>query len=334
MSDALDPGLRRFCDALAERVDGEIVRAVAVPDAADVLVRARAIDAQAVPSAWSAAIEDEIVPLAERRALAREHDDAAVAAFAGALRGAIERDLQERGMAEIPAPPRRTRPRVALGVGLAVLAAGLVAALVALTPRWMEREGTGDASSAMQTLQRGEATDAWQASDGVPPAERTTPRRSEPSPPEPPPQASSETTSATTTEPEPPGAAKPRPPSLDELAEQAEVAWRAGDLDGAEQRLRRIIARGGRSQRAELAWGDLFALARQRDGASGPVPHWRAYLRQFPRGRYAEDARAGLCRRAEGEADTRACWSEYLRAHPAGSHAREARRWTDVPPAP
>lgn len=333
MSDAPDRELRRFCDALAQRLDREIAGAAAVPDAADVLARARAIDADAVPASWSAKLEDEIIPLAERRALAREHDeDAGVAAFAGALRGAIERGLQERGMAEIPPPPRRTRPRVALGVGLALLAAGLVATLATLTPRWMQRDADNDASSAMQTLQRGEATDAWQASEGAP-SHDAAPRRAAPPRLEPtPPSAREGTTGEATSESRSP--IKRAAPTLDELAAQAEAAWRAGELDVAEQRLRRIIARAGRSQRAELAWGDLFALARQRDGVRGPVPHWRAYLRQFPRGRYAEDARAGLCRQTEGDADTRACWSEYLSAHPAGSHAREAHRWTDVPSAP
>ena len=82
------------------------------------------------------------------------------------------------------------------------------------------------------------------------------------------------------------------------------------------------------SRAAEAAYGDLFALERRLGGDA--VTLWRAYLRQFPRGRYADDARAGVCRR-EPAADRGQCWTEYLAAHPDGAHRREAEQASRAP---
>ncbi len=45
----------------------------------------------------------------------------------------------------------------------------------------------------------------------------------------------------------------------------------------------------------------------------------------FPRGRYADDARAGLCRRAASD-ERDACWQQYLTDFPAGVHRPQAER--------
>lgn len=107
------------------------------------------------------------------------------------------------------------------------------------------------------------------------------------------------------------------------LEDQAQAMWQRGELSAAEQLYREIIRVAGAGPRAELAYGDLFALTRQIRGAEGQAAAWRAYLKAFPEGRFADDARAGLCQRSEA-GERAACWSEYLARHPAGSHRRQA----------
>ncbi len=109
------------------------------------------------------------------------------------------------------------------------------------------------------------------------------------------------------------------------LGEEAETMWQAGDLAGAEARYREIVALAPGARAADLAYGDLFSLARLRHGGDQEAALWREYLAVFPRGRYADDARAGLCRRAEGEVQ-RECWTAYLKDFPAGVHRRQADR--------
>lgn len=104
------------------------------------------------------------------------------------------------------------------------------------------------------------------------------------------------------------------------LAAEAHALWRKGDLRGAEQRFETITKKGGRSVHAELAWADLFALARQLGDGSRRTARWKAYLAAFPRGRFVDDARAGLCRSSK---DTK-CWRAYLRDLPKGSYRGEA----------
>ncbi len=129
-------------------------------------------------------------------------------------------------------------------------------------------------------------------------------------------------------EPEPEPESEPEPvvdapaPSLAERLESldasAQAAWRRGDLKKAERGYRTIVRLGGRREAAEMAYGELFALVRQRGGDLPAL--WRAYLRKFPRGRYAEDVAAGLCRRTPA-AERDACWTRYRTRFPNGIHA-------------
>jgi hypothetical protein len=52
---------------------------------------------------------------------------------------------------------------------------------------------------------------------------------------------------------------------------------------------------------------------------------WSQYLEVFPKGRFADDARAGLCRHAPTDARA-SCWQQYLDDFPAGTHAHAAER--------
>lgn len=105
----------------------------------------------------------------------------------------------------------------------------------------------------------------------------------------------------------------------------AHAAWRAGDLPEAERQFRRLAKRAGTGRLGDLAYGDLFTLARQRKEPGKEAKLWREYLRRFPRGRFADDARAGLCRRASGDAQLE-CWERYLKDVPDGAHRAQARR--------
>jgi hypothetical protein len=111
--------------------------------------------------------------------------------------------------------------------------------------------------------------------------------------------------------------ASPRRDRIAELEEEAQAHLAARDYAQAERKLRKIIERGGVSRASELAHGDLFAVVRAQ--GRDLVPEWKSYLATFPRGRYAEDARAGLCRRATG-AKRDECWAIYERDFPQGSH--------------
>jgi hypothetical protein len=103
------------------------------------------------------------------------------------------------------------------------------------------------------------------------------------------------------------------------LDARAQQRWAAGDLAGARKDFRAIVRIGGRRKQVELAYAELFALARQ--GGQPLPPLWRAYLRRFPKGRYAAEASAGLCRAASPQ--TRAdCWDAHRARFGDASGAR------------
>ena len=129
--------------------------------------------------------------------------------------------------------------------------------------------------------------------------------------------------------PEP--ASAPAEDPLAALDREAQALWQQGRLRDAADKFAEIVQRAPGSRSAEAAYGDLFALENRLGGDA--VSLWRAYLRQFPRGRYADDARAGVCRR-EPEARRGACWSDYLVAHPDGAHRREAEQVTQAAGTP
>lgn len=118
--------------------------------------------------------------------------------------------------------------------------------------------------------------------------------------------------------------AEVRVPSIDFDAqmERAQQQWRKGDLRAAVRTLRMIARRTKRAEQAQMAYADLFVLTKQLGDIAGRRSVFRAYLRRFPRGRFSEDARAGLCRL---DAAPRACWSNYLKHHPGGAYVGEAQ---------
>lgn len=108
------------------------------------------------------------------------------------------------------------------------------------------------------------------------------------------------------------------------LDRAAREAWRRGDTEEARALLSALVRSDAATSTIELAYGDLFVLARQAGDLQGLARLWQRYLARFPRGLYAEDARVGLCRRATG-AEASECWDLYLGTWPEGAHVDEAR---------
>lgn|GEM_PF-1308120 len=206
-----------------------------------------------------------------------------------------------------------------------VLGALAVAAAVALlwvgASRWRSAATQTDASSSYSAASDRSDRESQETASRQRSPSRVTPK------PEPPPE------SEPVLEPEPEPELEPEPapqreapsprPTLAELDQRAREAWRAGDLDRARTLFERIVARGGRSERADIAYGDLFALARRLGETKRLRRHWTRYVKRFPNGRYIDDARAGLCRAATGQAQRR-CWEAYLRARPQGTFRADA----------
>ena len=236
-----------------------------------------------------------------------------------------------QGVDEAPPmlPPRRAsrRPWV---IGLSLAAAAAMVVLVGgvvqqLRTHAVEAAAT-DGSEFSHAPDRASAQDTEGVVESRAPSARVQPRPTPAPAPEPEPEPEPEVEPEPLVEPEP-VAASPSPPraSFDAagLDAQARAAWRDGDLGLAQRRLEQLVRRGGRSTLVDLAYGDLFALARQRDQPSKLRSYWRAYVERFPKGRFIDDARAGLCRSLGGDAQVR-CWASYLRDRPDGTYRAHA----------
>ncbi|MCA9707976.1 MAG: hypothetical protein KDK70_19140 [Myxococcales bacterium] len=328
--------LRPFVEALYAELDAKAREHRPVPDLAGVLARAEALDPGAIP----AGLRDSM-PLDDGPD-EPEREDAGLLVFAEALRERHEQVLHERRHAPIPAPPSLERRPRWLPWVLGVAAAAIVAVAIGAGLSAVEGQRQRDPSAMEAERSRfplGTGGSVSHRGGSAEPVVRLPEPEPEPEPesePEPEPELEVIASPATTEgqsdalagdestggSPEP-AVAKPTM-STASLEAEARRAWGRGELAQAERLFRIIVRREGRSSRAELAYGDLFSLARQRRGPSGQADVWREYLRRFPRGRYAQDARAGLCRREPAERRAR-CWQRYLDAHPQGAHAAEAR---------
>jgi hypothetical protein len=318
------------------------------PDFASVVARAHRIDPESV------SLED--VDDAQELARARDADvggDAMrepidpLAAFVAAARAEAEDDVARREAAGVP-PVRRTAPapRWALvGMGLG-LAAAVV--LVLLGPQGWRAIASSVRSEPTQAVAELDATTTMHEVDAVTDDLPKAPRRIAT------PRVAGGLTPAPLESVEPPrevgpivpeepaplerlapasvpaAAAKPAPRKrtdtvLAELDARASARLAEGDLAGAEKAYRELCRRGGSSARVESAYADRFVIARRLGDADARAQLWREYLDRFPRGRYADDARAGLCRVAPtGERDD--CWRAYVREFPAGAYRPVAER--------
>jgi hypothetical protein len=320
-------------DALTE-AEGEMPRPR--PAFADIVARAHSIDEKAVPSE---AVRQAVV----RAASGPLHGAAgtpagldAFEAFIADARAEAMFDIADRGQREVPPMPasRSTRrlPRItAVTASLLAVAAAVLIAVVGwgyrssarrveseLTPSQASAEvGARDRESASAIDRRPETPkrrDPPAAAVPVAPAEETIP--DEPVPLEP---------ASAPSKPEPKRVRAPLKQRLERLDEQAERALARGDAKAADRLYAKIIAQGRRNPRVELAYAERFTIAHRLGNRSKQRKLYRAYLRTFPRGRFVDDARAGLCRTV-ASSKRPACWSEYLKSSPDGAYAAEARR--------
>lgn len=316
--------------------DIEDERGSVVPDFAAMIAAAHQHDPEHLPIAWLHEAE-ALAPVVDLRA--REPEFARVAderldALIGEARVAAERDVADRRLAAIPAfaPPLGVvQPRRWVMLTIAAAVVGLAVALPRLLDRSVDAarsEATNKNQAEFQDRLRGGIE-----AEPVPRMERVD-RGDE----------SGEAINMTdihkgTPLPDPPRAiereadadadAPARARSLAErvaaLDDEAQRLWAAGELEAAEEVFRTILELAGRSRPADLAYGDLFTLTHQRKDEAAELALWREYLREFPSGRFADDARAGVCRR--GPADERvSCWQAYLDDFPTGVHRRTAER--------
>lgn len=291
------------------------------PDFADVVARANAMSPGRVSEA---AVEDaegcaEVITLGRGTA----GEEAALDELIGDARSGMQARIDEHRLR--PVPPMRSVPTPTparrMGAGLllvAGLAAAAVVAAIGLRSDFMIRDDGAEmpAQAVREEIGAEPTHEAVERTPELPAKVRPTPTPEDEEP-------------ALETEPElaPAPVAKASTPHGDRLramADEAQAKWRAGDLAGAREIYGRIIARGGRSRQAELAYSDLFSLSHQMGSASERRRWWRGYVKRFPRGRFADDARAGLCR-TEAAAKRAACWERYLEQS-GGSYRDEARR--------
>lgn len=304
-------------------------RAAVPPDFAAVLARVEALAGResapiVVAPADDEASDDVVVDIRTRpRSGTTDGLDGLVAD----ARAAVERMAEGARMRAIPPMPR-VRPRRTVRV-VAAGVFGLMAAAAAVTFTILqvsEPARVGQSTPLDQAFRI--ADDAATQGDAVSPApERAIPRSVAPAAVVPVPEAPAVEAAPPTIATPDPVAERPTvrpvdPDRLRTLSDEARRLWRAGDRGGAEAKFLEVVRAGGRTPLAELAWGDLFALARQMGDEGRLAKRWRGYVAKFPRGRYADDARAGLCRSSKTPG---ACWAAYLRDFPQGSYRTEAR---------
>jgi hypothetical protein len=331
-----DAGLDRWLADVRETIDGQIARERREL-AGDFCAVIEAAHARGLVDAVA---RDEAGQLAPIVSLAldshADHDplglDADIDAMIADARSHAEADVAARRLAGIPPvampglavePARREIPFWLIAVGLAAVIAGLVIAVPRLLESFVDgnyREALPQPTQAEYLHERDEPERELQRPPSLL-APEPAPHQAvvhEPRRPQPRARASSESSAELGDR-------------VAKLEAQARAAWQAGELARAEATYREILVIAGRTRYADLAYGDLFTLAHQRGDAAAELALWRDYLRQFPRGRFAEDAWAGSCRRSSAS-ERAACWQGYLEQFPNGVHAATAARALEPTP--
>lgn len=304
-------------------LDAELEAGRPPPDVLDVLQRARELsvmpDEQSEQGAFELEFGSDLAPEPERVL----EPDLELAELNADARLLLDGLLERRAM--VKRTRWRRRPRAAAVAAAAVVMLGLAGAAFA-SKKWQELEAAAEserfAAAAIAELDRAWQTESERALSSALRLAAWTVPTVEPDVASEPNHQTAETTAKATahTIAKPDTAAR-----LAELDAQAYALLRAGQHEQAARQFRTIVKIGGRSEYAELAFGELFSLAR-RDSLSDELDElWSAYLKRFPRGRYADAARAGLCRRTP-EPNKPACWTDYLLEHPRGAARSEALR--------
>jgi hypothetical protein len=343
----VDTGIDRALDRAGEQAERDIAEHVP-PSFAAVVARARRIDPSTVPGSALERAEGHARSVRSRVSAASRPDDAGlIAPFLAQARADAERDIAERGRLGVP-PWRRSASRVRawslLGGVMAAAAATILA--LGLVDGWRATR-TEDSARTQSLAGVDTSPDVHEATQNDAAASEPTsvPRRasraSDPSlapaapativPAVPPGTAlvapSPELAASSLIAPRAGASKVPRDPTLRQLDARAQAALAAGDRELADRLYAQVITRGEQQPLVELAYAERFSLARARGVAQQRVL-WRAYLQAFPRGRFADDADAGLCRTAPAQDKTR-CWSAYVAQFPTGAYRDHADRWVD-----
>ncbi len=342
--DDLPPDADRAIDELLDAANEEVESdPVSPPPFAAVLDRARQLDRGLMPPSPELSREPGAQP--DEATLI-----AALSPFINAARAEAEQDIDGQDAPGLPGPSSGLTRWVLVGGALAAAAAViLLVGLLDVRNMLRTEAQRGDHQALGQVDVERPLREAATGGDELPaePSPRTS-RTSRPRPapiPSPIPEepvplediAPSEVIpeeAAPLDPPTPPPTASKRnggrrkarrQAALVRLDEQASAHLAAGDRAAAEKAYRTLVDKGGRSGLAELAYGDLFTLAHGRRDRGDQKTLWSEYLRKFPRGRFADDARAGLCRTSGSDARTE-CWERYLDDFPTGAYHRQAER--------
>lgn len=353
-----DPELAAFLADVGGAVEADIHEDPGFPDFAAVVARAHELDPSRVPEQAVAEVADyaPVVPLAAQRRRRSTRDDVALAAFVAEVRAAVDVEVAESfrvaGLASHanPRPASASSPAsqasratpaaahdgassrrmwatvLALAAAVVLVAGGVLSAV-------QLSEGDAGVDRPEAALHGEQASAGEQEAVIVDDQPEPTRRVVEDEAPEHEVdevedveiEDEQEAVIPADTQRKNPRRPKADPkPSLEEVDAAARAAWRAGDRAEAKRLYGEVVRRGGKRRLAEMAYGDLMAIARQTGARDEEAKLWRAYLAKFPKGAFADDARAGLCRRtSDGGADK--CWTRYLADFPNGSHTKAAR---------
>ncbi len=312
-------------------LDRRIAAAGVQPDFLDVVTRAHELDPELVPAEC---IEeaDALAPVLDIDADQDQgsvEEEARLDDWLGDVRAAVERKVEQRAEGPSPQLNAPTDRRGAWWIGGAVLAAAIVLVLgIGLVVQVLDMGLTEAPDQALRIQEpddtTGQSLEILEQSEAEPvPSPRPRMQTRE---------VVEHEAVVIPEEREPEAKALPtrrrRAPSKTErlkaMADQAQEHWRAGRRAEARRLFERIVSEGGRHRAVQMAYADLFTLASQAGDRGAQRTSWQGYLRRFPRGRFADDARAGLCRTAPSSRRG-SCWDEYLSDFPQGSFRAEAR---------
>ncbi len=330
----VDHALDELLDAAASAPDDESVHP---PGFADVLSRLSDAPTPGV-RLGPAHVDDEDAT--------DDGPDDVLAMLVASARREAEADARRHAHPVAPLPRPNRRVAAVAGISLAAAAAAVLAFGVA---QWsgLASRGADDETKEAAASQLDRDRELRQATPGTTDTPSATPRpvvRKRAPTPETMPEAEPELEAPTLPEDAAPlETVEPTTPELEadvaphrptrrtiaarlaELDARAQKQLAAGDTTGATTTLRKLIASGGKRSVVQLAYGDLFTLAHRGGTPTDQRKLWREYLTKFPKGRFAEDARSGLCRHAT-ESTRQACWTDYLRDFPKGSYRGQAER--------